>query len=146
MSNAVLQRLVDEREQINRDIDHLNDQSAEDERDPSEAERQLLTRYRHRLGELEPMIVEQLDLEEQRHSSRDASAMLQRAGGRTAAQRANSPVERPAATCTARSPPMRVTCSLPAMTRSRRALAAVRAMPQQTGSNVRWSTPFPATS
>ena len=97
MSNAVLQRLVDEREQINRDIDHLNDQSAEDERDPSEAERQLLTRYRHRLGELEPMIVEQLDLEEQRHSSRDASAMLQRAGGRTAAQRANSPVEQPPA-------------------------------------------------
>src|SRR5580765_6966657 len=82
MSNAVLQRLVDEREQINRDIDHLNDQSAEDERDPSEAERQLLARYRSRLGELEPMIVEQLDLEEQRHAARDASAVLQRAGGR----------------------------------------------------------------
>src|SRR5580765_3457875 len=91
MSNAVLQRLVDEREQINRDIDHLNDQSAEDERDPSEAERSLLTRYRNRLGELEPMIVEQLDLEEQRHASRDASAMLQRAGGRARTDRAQDP-------------------------------------------------------
>jgi HK97 family phage major capsid protein len=80
--NSVLQRLVDEREQINRDIDHVNEASADDERDPSEAERQLLTRYRQRLSEVEPMIVEQLELEEQRHSAKDASAMLQRAGAR----------------------------------------------------------------
>lgn len=82
MKSAVLQRLVDEREQINRDIDHVNEQSADDERDPSESERQLLTRYRQRLVELEPMIVEQLDLEEQRHTSRDASVVLQRGGAR----------------------------------------------------------------
>lgn len=82
MPNAVLQRLVDEREQINRDIDHVNEASAEDERDPSEAERELLNRYRSRLVSLEPMIVEQLELEEQRHASRDASVVLQRAGAR----------------------------------------------------------------
>src|SRR5947209_1229145 len=82
MPNAVLQRLCDEREQINRDIDHVNEQSAEDERDPSDSERSLLARYRTRLGELEPMIVEQLELEEQRHSSRDASQVLQRSGAR----------------------------------------------------------------
>lgn len=82
MPNQVLQRLVDEREQINRDIDHVNEASQEDERDPSEAERSLLNRYRDRLTALEPMIVEQLDMEEQRGSARDASAMLQRAGSR----------------------------------------------------------------
>ncbi len=82
MPNAVLQRLVDEREQINRDIDHINEQSEADERDPSDSERSLLQRYRQRLGEVEPIIVEQLELEEQRHTARDASAMLQRAGGR----------------------------------------------------------------
>lgn len=82
MGNAVLQRLVDEREQINRDIDHVNDQAEHEERDPSESERGLIARYRARLVELEPMIIEQLDLEEQRHAARDASATLQRAGGR----------------------------------------------------------------
>lgn len=82
MPSAVLQRLVDEREQINRDIDHVNEAAADDERDPSVSERELLTRYRQRLTEVEPMIVEQLDLEEQRHASRDASAALQRGGAR----------------------------------------------------------------
>ena len=96
MPNAVLQRLVDEREQINRDIDHVNEQSADDERDPSESERQLLARYRQRLVEVEPMIVEQLDLEEQRHVSRDASAVLQRGGARggTAVERAPATISR----------------------------------------------------
>jgi HK97 family phage major capsid protein len=93
--NAVLQRLVDERDQINRDIDHINEQSADDERDPSESERQLLTRYRQRLTEVEPMIVEQLDLEEQRRSARDASAVLQRSGAR-GAPRNGEPAGEPA--------------------------------------------------
>ncbi len=82
MPSAVLQRLVDERDQINRDIDHVNEASADEERDPTDSERELLTRYRSRLTALEPMIVEQLDLEEQRHTARDASAVLQRGGAR----------------------------------------------------------------
>ena len=43
MTNTVLQRLVDERDQINRDIDHVNEASADEERDPSEPERSLLS-------------------------------------------------------------------------------------------------------
>src|SRR5262245_64690175 len=85
MANAVLQRLVDERDQINRDIDHINEAAADEERDPSESERGLIARHRQRLNEVEPMIVEQLDLEEQRQAARDASGVLQRAGGRAVA-------------------------------------------------------------
>lgn len=78
MPNAVLQRLADERDEINRDIDHINAGPLEEERDPTESERGRISRYRERLGALEPMIVEQLELEEQRAASRDARAVLQR--------------------------------------------------------------------
>jgi HK97 family phage major capsid protein len=85
MPNTVLQRLVDEREQINRDIDSVNETIADEERDPNATDRALLARYRTRLEELEPLVVEQLELEEHRGSARDASAVLQRAGGRSSA-------------------------------------------------------------
>lgn len=81
-TNTVLQRLVDERDQINRDIDHVNEVVADEERDPNDTDRALLARYATRLQQLEPLIVEQLDMEEHRHTARDASAVLQRSGAR----------------------------------------------------------------
>lgn len=78
MSNAVLQRLVNERETTNENIDRILGHAEEEERDPSESERELITRQRARLGELEPQIGELLDLEEARSSSRDARAHLTR--------------------------------------------------------------------
>ena len=77
-SNPVLQRLVDERTQVNGNIDQLLDAANEDERDPTEAERQLISRHRDRLTELEPQIVELVELEEQRGASRDARDLLTR--------------------------------------------------------------------
>jgi hypothetical protein len=74
--NPVLQRLVSERTQVNENIDAVLDAANEEERDPTEAERQLISRHRDRLNELEPQIAELLDLEEQRNASRDASAMV----------------------------------------------------------------------
>jgi len=82
MPNAVLQRLVDQREQINRDIDSIHEAIEADEREPSESELQLLGLKREKLVELEPVIVAELELEETRLASRDASGVLQRAGGR----------------------------------------------------------------
>lgn len=76
--NPVLQRLVDERTQANANIDSILDSANEEERDPTEAERQLITRHRERLAALEPQIGELLDLEEQRGASRDARAALTR--------------------------------------------------------------------
>src|SRR5262245_12754286 len=87
MANAVLQRLVDERDQINRDIDHINEAAVDEDRDPSESERGLISRHRDRLALVEPMVVEQLELEEQRQASRDASAVLQRARARASLRR-----------------------------------------------------------
>ena len=57
MPNAVLQRLAEERDETNRNIDRILDVANEEERDPSESERQLIVRYRDRLTELEPQIV-----------------------------------------------------------------------------------------
>lgn len=78
MPNPVLQRLVDERTQASESIDRILDAVNEEERDPSESERQLISRYRDRLTELEPQIVELLDLEETRNTARDARGALSR--------------------------------------------------------------------
>lgn len=78
MPNAVLQRLVTERTNTNENIDRILAVAEEEERDPSESERELITRQRSRLEELEPQIGELLDLEEARSSSRDARAHLTR--------------------------------------------------------------------
>jgi HK97 family phage major capsid protein len=78
MSKAVLQRLVNEREQVNDGIDKILAHAEEEERDPSESERELITRQRSRLEELEPQIGELLDLEEARGRSRDARGILTR--------------------------------------------------------------------
>jgi HK97 family phage major capsid protein len=79
MPNAVLQRLVDERERVNETINEVLDRVETEERDPTDAERELIGRNRDRLGELEPQIVDLVDLEERRADSRDARAVLQRA-------------------------------------------------------------------
>jgi HK97 family phage major capsid protein len=76
--NPVLQRLVDERSQTNENIDRILDQANDEERDPSDSERELITRYRTRLTELEPQIGELLDLEETREQARDARSALSR--------------------------------------------------------------------
>jgi len=78
MPNAVLQRLVDERERANETINEVLDRVEAEERDPTDAERELIARHRDRLTELEPQIVELVDLEERRADSRDARAVLQR--------------------------------------------------------------------
>ena len=78
MGNAVLQRLVNERTSLNENIDKVLGIAEEEERDPSESERELITRHRERLTELEPLIGEVLDLEEARSSARDARAVLTR--------------------------------------------------------------------
>jgi len=78
MSNAVLQRLVSERTATNENIDRILGHAEDEERDPSESERELITRQRARLEELEPQIGELLDLEEARSSARDARAHLTR--------------------------------------------------------------------
>jgi HK97 family phage major capsid protein len=79
MLNAVLQRLVDERTNIHENIDTVLADAASEERDPSEAESELLTRQRSRLEELEPQIDSLLATEEVRQRARDARGMLTRA-------------------------------------------------------------------
>jgi hypothetical protein len=79
MRNAVLERLAAERDSINAQIDDVLHAIEDDGRDPSEAERELLTRQRQRLTDLEPQIALQLDIEETREQSRDARAVLERA-------------------------------------------------------------------
>lgn len=78
MGNAVLQRLVNERTSVNENIDRLLAIAEDEERDPTDSERELITRQRGRLEELEPQIGELLDLEEARSSARDARAHLSR--------------------------------------------------------------------
>jgi HK97 family phage major capsid protein len=73
-----LQRLVTERTSVNENIDRVLDAANEEERDPTEAERELITRHRARLTELEPQISELLELEEQRGQAADANAVLNR--------------------------------------------------------------------
>lgn len=78
MRNAVLERLATERDSLNSQIDDVLAAIETDGRDPSEAERELLTRQRNRLTELEPMIVELVEGEERRAQSRDTRTVLER--------------------------------------------------------------------
>jgi HK97 family phage major capsid protein len=79
MGNAVLQRLVDERERIHENIDSIMARAAEEERDLSDAERDLTRTMKQRLADqLEPQIEEILDFEETRANARDARKMLSR--------------------------------------------------------------------
>jgi HK97 family phage major capsid protein len=77
MPNPVLSRLVEDRDRVSSTIDDVLEKIAKDERDPTESERELLTRNRERLTALEPQIVELVDLEEQRAASRDARGVLE---------------------------------------------------------------------
>jgi HK97 family phage major capsid protein len=71
---------VDERSRTSQTIDDVLEKIASDDRDPTDSERELLTRNRERLSSLEPQIVELVDLEEQRAASRDARGVLEPAG------------------------------------------------------------------
>jgi hypothetical protein len=79
MLNAVLQRLVDERTHLHEAVDQVLASANDEERDPSEAETELLERHRTRLEELEPQIEGLLRTEETRQGAADARAFLQRA-------------------------------------------------------------------
>jgi len=76
MPNQVLTRLVGERERVSQTIDDVLATVQEEERDPTESERELLQRNRGRLSELEPQIVELVEIEEQRAASRDARSFI----------------------------------------------------------------------
>jgi len=78
MPNAVLQRLVDERTQRQENIDRILDRANDEERDPTESERELIGAERTRLTQLEPMIGELLEVEETRGAAADARAALRR--------------------------------------------------------------------
>jgi len=74
--NAVLERLAHEREQTHEMIDAVLQRAAEADSDPTESERELLTRHRNRLAELEAQIVELADVEEQRQGARDVATLI----------------------------------------------------------------------
>jgi HK97 family phage major capsid protein len=76
--NPVLQRLVDERTQTQDNIDRILDRSNEEERDPTDSERELINGHRERLQQLEPMIGELLEVEETRGKAKAARAALTR--------------------------------------------------------------------
>jgi hypothetical protein len=78
MPHALLAQLVGERDQIDHTINDLLDHAVDDERDPTESERELITRSRARRDQLEPQIKELVELEERRAASVDAHAMLTR--------------------------------------------------------------------
>lgn len=79
MLNQVLQRLVDERDSVHENIDQVLASAADEERDPSESEQELVKRQRSRLEELEPQIEGLLATEEVRQRAKDARGMLTRA-------------------------------------------------------------------
>ena len=78
MLNAVLQRLVDERAKVHERIDEITASAQDEERDMSEPERNLLQREKARLDELEPQIVQALELEETRQGAADANKLIRR--------------------------------------------------------------------
>ena len=78
MGNKVLERMAADRDRTNETIDEILASIEADDRDPSDAERSLISRHRTRLEELEPQIVEQVELEERRHASRDVHEVLTR--------------------------------------------------------------------
>jgi HK97 family phage major capsid protein len=69
---------VSEREQALDTIDTILASAEEDERDPSEAERALVTRHRARCEELEPQIAELLEVEETRQRAAETRSVLTR--------------------------------------------------------------------
>ena len=79
MPNAVLQRLVDERDETNRNIDRILDVTNDEDATRPRASVSSSFATRDRLQELEPQITELLDLEETRNSARDARGVLGRA-------------------------------------------------------------------
>lgn len=81
MGNKVLERLAADRTHTNELIDEILAAAEADERSPSDSEREQISRFKIRLAELEPQIVEQAELEEHRQSSRDVHELLNRAGG-----------------------------------------------------------------
>jgi HK97 family phage major capsid protein len=74
--NDVLQRLSDERERMHEAIDEVAASAAAEDRDLSDAERDLLARHRARLDQLEPQIVQLVEIEERRRDARDARALV----------------------------------------------------------------------
>lgn len=76
MANKVLERLSQKRDRTNELIDEILAAAEADERSPSESEREQITRFKHELGELEPQIVEQAELEELRRSSTSVHELL----------------------------------------------------------------------
>ena len=78
MPNPVLERLAAERDRTHEMIDSILLSAQEDERDPTEAERELLQRHRDRLGVLADQINELADLEEARGNARDVTELLRR--------------------------------------------------------------------
>ena len=75
-ANPVLTKLVGDRDELSKTIDNVLEAIANDEREPTESERELLKRHRDKLNELEPAIVELVDLEETRKAARDARGVL----------------------------------------------------------------------
>ena len=79
MPNAVLQRLVTEREQILETADQVSAAAEDEDRDLSAAEVDLIRRSRERADALDRQIAELLELEETRGRSQAARAALHRA-------------------------------------------------------------------
>jgi hypothetical protein len=77
--NAVLENAVAERDRLNDAIDEVLAAAEADDREPTSAERDVILRHRARLDDLEPVIVELVDLEERRDQARDARTVLGRA-------------------------------------------------------------------
>jgi hypothetical protein len=78
MPHALLGQLVAERDQIDNNINDILDQAVHEDRDPTDSERELITRSRARRDQIEPQIKELVDMEERRAASVDAHAMLNR--------------------------------------------------------------------
>lgn len=95
MLNAVLQRLVDERTHLHESVDAVLASANDEERDPSEAETELLQRHRGRLEALEPQIEELLRTEETRQSAADARRFLTRVSPRPEAPAEGEPEGQP---------------------------------------------------
>ena len=76
--DEVLRRLTDERAKLHENIDEVLDGAAGEDRDPSEAEKDLLARHKARLDQLEPQITQLVDIEERRRDAKDASALVRR--------------------------------------------------------------------
>jgi len=79
MPNAVLERLVRERDAALDAADAVLLSAEDEDRDPSTAELDLVRRNRERAGELDPQIAELLELEETRQRAGETRAAIHRA-------------------------------------------------------------------